>query len=59
MTNILKDITYIWNLKYDTKEPIYKRDSQTQRTDMHLPSGRSCSEAWSGRLGLAEISNYI
>ena len=35
------DITYTWNLKYDTKEHIYetKTDSQTQRTDLWLPSG--------------------
>ena len=23
------DITYMWNLKYDTNEPIYETDSQT------------------------------
>ena len=30
------DITYMWNLKYGTNEPIYKTetDSQTQRTDL-------------------------
>ena len=29
------DTTYMWNLKYDTDEPIYKteRDSWTERTD--------------------------
>ena len=33
------DITYMWNLKYDTNELIYKteRDSQTQRRDLWLP----------------------
>ena len=30
---MLYDSTYIWNLKYDTNEPIYKTDSQTWRTD--------------------------
>ena len=36
------DITYMWNLKYDTDELIYetKTDSQTERTDMWLPRGR-------------------
>ena len=34
------DITYMWNLKYDTKEPIYKTDSQTWRKDLWLPGGR-------------------
>ena len=39
------DITYIWDLKYGAKEPIYKTetDSQTQRTDLWLPQwGREC-----------------
>ena len=27
-------ITYIWNLKYDTNELIYKIASQTQRIDL-------------------------
>ena len=42
------DITYMWNLKYDTNEPIYKTetDSQTERTNPWLPRG-----AW-GRDGL-------
>ena len=33
------DISYTWNLKYDTNELIYKTetDSQTQRTDLWLP----------------------
>ena len=34
-------ITYMWNLKYGTSEPIYKTetDSQTYRTDLWLPGG--------------------
>ena len=34
------DITYMWNLQYDTDELIYKAeiDSQTQRSDL-LPRG--------------------
>ena len=32
------DITYMWNLKYGTNEPMYKtKDSWTQRTDLWLP----------------------
>ena len=27
---ILYDITYMWNLKYDTNELIYKRDTDSQ-----------------------------
>ena len=32
----------MWNLKYGTNEPIYKTetDSQPQRVDLQLPSGR-------------------
>ena len=32
-------ITYVWNLKYDTNELIFKSeiDSQTQKTDFWLP----------------------
>ena len=31
----------MWNLKYNTNEPIYERetDSQIQRTDLSLPGG--------------------
>ena len=36
------DITYMWNLKYDTNDPIYEteRDSQTKQADLWLPGGR-------------------
>ena len=36
------DISCTWNPKYDTKELIYKTetDTQTQRTDLWLPRGR-------------------
>ena len=36
------NITYMWNLKYDTKELIYEAetDSQTDRTDLWLPKGK-------------------
>ena len=53
-------ITYMWNLKYDTNELIYKTeaDSQTQRTDLWLPRGR-VPEGWSGSLGLADANYYI
>ena len=35
------DITYMWNLKYDTNELIYKTetDSQTWKTNLSLPKG--------------------
>ena len=27
---VLNDITYMWNLKYDTNEPIYKTEPDSQ-----------------------------
>ena len=43
------DTTYMWNLNYDTKELIYRRetDSQTERTDLDLPR-------WGKRKGWGE-----
>ena len=40
------DITYIWNLKYCTHEPIYKSetDSQTQRTGCGCQRGGEKAE---------------
>ena len=39
-------ITFMWNLKYDTNELIYKTetDSQTQRTNLWLPKGEEGEE---------------
>ena len=34
------DITYMWNLKYNTNQRETKTDSQTQRTDLWLPRGK-------------------
>ena len=36
------DITYMWNLKNNTNELIYKTeiDSQTQKTNLQLPKGK-------------------
>ena len=55
------DITYIWNLKYDTNEPIYETetDSRTQRTDFWLPKGSGVGEGWTGSLGLVDANYYI
>ena len=35
------DITYMWNLKYDTKEPIYETEAESgiERIDWWLPRG--------------------
>ena len=44
----LYDITYRWNLKCGTHEPIYitESDSQTWRKDLWLPRGRG--RKWDG-----------
>ena len=36
------DITYMWNLKYDKNELIYKTetDSQTEKTNLWFPKGK-------------------
>ena len=51
----------MWNLKYDTNEPINQPEtaSWTQKTDLWLPGERGLGEGWSGRLGLADVSYYI
>ena len=48
------DITCMWNLKYDTKEPISRTEieSQTWRIDLWLPMGEAPAEDWVGDLGL-------
>ena len=55
------DITYMWNLKYDTDESIYEAEtqSQTERTDRWLPRRKGLGEGWSGKLGLADVSFYV
>ena len=37
-------MTYMWNLTYDTNELIYKKDPQTQRTDLWLLSRTKAGE---------------
>ena len=34
------DISYMWNLKNNTNELLYKTDSQTKKTHSWLPKGR-------------------
>ena len=55
------DITYMWNLKYDTYEPIYETetDSQIQRTDLWVPRGREVGKRQSGNSGLTDALLYV
>ena len=53
------DITYIWSLKYNTNQCIYKTkiDLLTKRTDLWLPRAGGIGLGRTGSLGLAE-ANY-
>ena len=54
-------ITYMWNLKYETNEPIYEIESETQRTTASAGgcrSGGDVREGWSGSLGLTDANYY-
>ena len=53
-------ITYMWNLKCDTNELIYKTetDSQTQKTNFWLPK-RKGGQGQIRSLGLADTHYYI
>ena len=57
----LFDATYIWNLKYDTDEPIYETETEsgTYKTDMWFPRGKELEDGWTGSLGLANANYYI
>ena len=52
------NIIYMWNLKYDTSELIYKTetDSQTQRTDLWLPRATGVGEARAENSGLVDAN---
>ena len=47
------DITYMWNLKYDTNEPTYETETEScaQRTDERLSGGKGLGEGWVGGWG--------
>ena len=47
----------MWNLKYDTNEPIYKTetDSQAQRTDLWLPRGGGGGKDWEFGVGRCKL----
>ena len=55
------DITYIWNKKYGTNEPIYKTetDSHTWKTESWLPRGKGLGEGWTERAGLVDANYYM
>ena len=46
-------ITYMWNLKYDTNEPIYETETDSQRTDLWLPRGRGVGKGKNQEFGIS------
>ena len=59
--NLSLDITYTWNLKYGTNDPIYKKSnrSRTWRAVPWLPEGRREGVAWMWNLGLVDANYHI
>ena len=54
------DISYMWNLKYDTKETTLRRKTDSDIEDrLMLAEGAGEGEQWTESLGLADISYYI
>ena len=41
-----KYITYMWHQKYNTGEPMYETNSQTQRTDLWFLRGSGRGKDW-------------
>ena len=48
------DIIYMWNLKYDTRESVYDTETDSQGTELWLPSGKLLEEGCTRRLELAD-----
>ena len=46
----------MWNLKYDTNEPIYETNRIMDIKNRLVVANR---DVWSGTLGLADVSFYI
>ena len=53
-------ITYMWNLKYGTNEPISKTNRLTDiKIRLVVARGRGKRERWIGNLGLVDANYYI
>ena len=53
------DITYMWNLKYDTNEPIYKTETDSQTENRLVVAKREGGGGMDWDLGLADANYYI
>lgn len=48
-------VSYTWNLKYDTHEPLYETETDLETENRLLVAeGEGAGGGWSGRLGLAD-----
>ena len=51
------DITYMWNLKYDTDELIYKTETDSDMENRPVVAkGAGVGEGWIGSLGRADAN---
>jgi len=54
------DITYTWDLKYGTNEPVRKQKwTQTHKTNLRLPTGKRVDNRYIRSLGLADINYHM
>ena len=54
------DITCLWNLKYDTHEPICKTETDSwTRNSPVVAKGEEEGVGWMGSLGLVDANDYI
>ena len=57
---ILYDITYMWNLKYDTNEPINETERDPQIENRFVDAkGEGIGEGWVGSWRLVDVNYYI
>ena len=55
-------ITYMWNLKHGTNEPIYETERLTDtevKAVVAKGGGAGAKEEWTASLGLADVNKYI
>ena len=46
----------MWNLKYNTNEPIFKAETDIEKQDLWLPRGRGEGEGYTGSWGLVDAN---
>ena len=53
------EVTFMWNLKYDTNEFIYKSGPGSQTEICGFQGEQDMGKDWIGSLGLADANYYI